>query len=596
VSAAAFIVVVMTKQLTDNGGPTAVEVRGLVKHYGETKALDGVDLDVRQGTVLGVLGPNGAGKTTLVRVLSTLILPDAGTARVAGYDVLTQPRQLRRVIGLTGQYASVDEKLSGWENLYMIGRLLDLPRARARARADELLERFSLTEAAKRPATQYSGGMRRRLDLAASMIGRPAVLYLDEPTTGLDPRTRNEVWEEVRRMVDEGSTVLLTTQYMEEAEHLADEVAVIDRGRVIASGQVAELKTRVGGRTLVIRPSESALVPAMAEAIREAGLDGVAGAHADLAEGAVSVPILSDEQLTAVVGLVGARGFGIASIGTHLPSLDEVFLSITGQKPDGDGSSDTAGTSVGNDNKSHIYKTTDAGKSWSTQYSDPRSAFFLDGLVCRSEKICFAISDPIDGKFPILHTEDGELWSELPAKSLPSALPTEGLFAASNSSLFLCGPSQNDILFATGGPAARVFHSSDDAHTWTVATTPILSGNPAAGIFSIACDGQTVVAVGGDYRNPTTTKSVAAYSHDLGATWHLADQAPAGYRSAVSAVPSRISTTWVAVGTTGTDVSSDNGAHWTPLTHENANAVLALAQHLAITAGPKGTITQLNIP
>ncbi|MDX6356646.1 MAG: oleandomycin transport system ATP-binding protein [Streptomyces sp.] len=331
----------MTKQLTDNGGPTAVEVRGLVKHYGATKALDGVDLDVRQGTVLGVLGPNGAGKTTLVRVLSTLIMPDAGTARVAGYDVLTQPRQLRRVIGLTGQYASVDEKLSGRENLYMIGRLLDLPRAQARARADELLERFSLTEAAKRPATQYSGGMRRRLDLAASMIGRPAVLYLDEPTTGLDPRTRKEVWQEVRRMVDEGSTVLLTTQYMEEAEQLADELTVIDRGRVIASGQVAELKARVGGRTLVIRPSETSLVTAMAEAIREAGLDGVAGAHADLAAGSVSVPILSDEQLTAVVGLVGARGYGIASIGTHLPSLDEVFLSITGQKPDGDSSGDS---------------------------------------------------------------------------------------------------------------------------------------------------------------------------------------------------------------------------------------------------------------
>jgi photosystem II stability/assembly factor-like uncharacterized protein len=259
--------------------------------------------------------------------------------------------------------------------------------------------------------------------------------------------------------------------------------------------------------------------------------------------------------------------------------------------------SDTAYVlSVGNDNKSHIYKTTDAGKSWSTQYSDPRSAFFLDGLVCRSEKICFAISDPIDGKFPILHTEDGEHWAELPQASLPAALPAEGLFAASNSSLILCGTNQNDILFATGGPAARVFHSTDNAHTWTVAITPIFSGSPAAGIFSIACEGRTIVAVGGDYRNPTATKSVAAYSHDLGATWHLTDQPPAGYRSAVSAVPSRISTTWVAVGTTGTDVSSDNGAHWTPLTHENANAVLALAPHLAITAGPNGTITQLNIP
>ncbi|WP_418956727.1 ATP-binding cassette domain-containing protein [Streptomyces tritici] len=310
----------------------AVEVRGLVKHFGETKALDGVDLDVREGTVLGVLGPNGAGKTTLVRCLSTLLVPDAGTAVVAGYDVVRQPRQLRRTIGLTGQYASVDEKLSGWENLYMIGRLLDLSRADARRRADAMLERFSLTEAAKRPAMQYSGGMRRRLDLAASMIGSPAVLYLDEPTTGLDPRTRNEVWDEVRRMVAEGATVLLTTQYMEEAEQLASELTVIDRGKVIAKGGVQELKARVGGRTLQVRPADPADLPAMATALREAGLDGVAGATVVPDEETLHVPILSDAQLTAVVGLFGARGFGVADIGTHLPSLDEVFLALTGQK------------------------------------------------------------------------------------------------------------------------------------------------------------------------------------------------------------------------------------------------------------------------
>lgn len=303
-----------------------------MKHYGETKALDGVDLDVREGTVLGVLGPNGAGKTTLVRCLSTLIVPDSGTATVAGYDVVKQPRQLRRTIGLTGQYASVDEKLSGWENLYMIGRLLDLPRADARRRADELLERFSLTEAAKRPAMQYSGGMRRRLDLAASMIGRPAVLYLDEPTTGLDPRTRNEVWDEVQNMVADGVTVLLTTQYMEEAEQLASELTVIDRGKVIANGKVDELKARVGGRTLKIRPVDPADLPGMSAALRESGLDGIAGSTVVPDEDALYVPILSDEQLTAVVGLLGARGFGIADIGTHLPSLDEVFLAITGEK------------------------------------------------------------------------------------------------------------------------------------------------------------------------------------------------------------------------------------------------------------------------
>ncbi|MBW5485440.1 ATP-binding cassette domain-containing protein [Streptomyces bambusae] len=314
-------------------GANAVEVRGLVKHFGETKALDGVDLDVREGTVLGVLGPNGAGKTTLVRCLSTLLVPDAGTATVAGYDVVRQPRQLRRTIGLTGQYASVDEKLSGWENLYMIGRLLDLPRKEARGRADELLERFSLTEAAKRPAMQYSGGMRRRLDLAASMIGRPAVLYLDEPTTGLDPRTRNEVWDEVQRMVAEGATVLLTTQYMEEAEQLANELTVIDRGKVIAHGKVDELKARVGGRTLRIRPADPAELPDMARALAEAGLDGVSGSQAVPDEGLLLVPLLSDEQLTAVVGLLAARGYAIADLGTYLPSLDEVFLSITGQKP-----------------------------------------------------------------------------------------------------------------------------------------------------------------------------------------------------------------------------------------------------------------------
>ncbi|MEW2632447.1 ATP-binding cassette domain-containing protein [Streptomyces sp. NPDC048389] len=310
----------------------AVEVRGLVKHYGETKALDGVDLDVREGTVLGVLGPNGAGKTTLVRCLSTLVVPDAGRATVAGYDVVRQPRQLRRTIGLTGQYASVDEKLSGRENLYMIGRLLDLSRKDARRRAAELLERFSLTEAAGRPAAQYSGGMRRRLDLAASMIGRPAVLYLDEPTTGLDPRTRNEVWEEVRRMVAEGATVLLTTQYMEEAEQLASELTVIDRGRVIAGGAVDELKAKVGGRTLEIRPSDPAQLTAMARAVTEAGLDGVGGVTTARDEEQLYVPILSDRQLTAVVGLLGGQGFPIAHIGTHLPSLDEVFLAITGEK------------------------------------------------------------------------------------------------------------------------------------------------------------------------------------------------------------------------------------------------------------------------
>ncbi|MDC2952943.1 ATP-binding cassette domain-containing protein [Streptomyces gilvifuscus] len=315
-----------------SGGGNAVTVRGMVKHYGETKALDGVDLDVREGTVMGVLGPNGAGKTTLVRILSTLLAPDAGEATVAGYDVRRQPRQLRRVIGLTGQYASVDEKLPGWENLYMIGRLLDLPRKEARARADELLERFSLTDAAKRPASTYSGGMRRRLDLAASMIGRPQVLFLDEPTTGLDPRTRNEVWDEVKAMVGDGVTVLLTTQYMEEAEQLASELTVVDRGKVIAGGAIDELKAKVGGRALRVRPADPLQLRPLAAALDELGITGLAATTVDTESGAVLVPILSDEQLTAVVAAVTARGITLSSVTTELPSLDEVFLSLTGHR------------------------------------------------------------------------------------------------------------------------------------------------------------------------------------------------------------------------------------------------------------------------
>ncbi|MEU6157394.1 ATP-binding cassette domain-containing protein [Streptomyces sp. NPDC047130] len=317
---------------TSGGARNAVSVRGLVKHYGEVKALDGVDLDVREGTVLGVLGPNGAGKTTLVRILSTLIRPDRGLATVAGFDVVAAPRRVRRVIGLTGQYASVDEKLSGRENLYMIGRLLDLSRTEARSRADELLERFSLSEAARRPASTYSGGMRRRLDLAASMIGRPSVLFLDEPTTGLDPRTRNEVWDEVQRMADDGVTVLLTTQYMEEAERLASELTVMDHGRVVAGGRVDELKAKVGGRTLRIRTADPSEAGPLAEALDALGVTGLAQVTVDRDGGVLNVPVLSDEQLTAVVAAVTARGVTVSSVSTELPSLDEVFLSLTGHR------------------------------------------------------------------------------------------------------------------------------------------------------------------------------------------------------------------------------------------------------------------------
>ncbi|SFR04708.1 oleandomycin transport system ATP-binding protein [Lentzea waywayandensis] len=233
----------------------AIRAEGLVKHYGETKALDGVDLEVPEGKVVGVLGPNGAGKTTAVRVLATLLRPDAGHATVHGHDVLKDPRAVRSLIGLTGQYASVDEDLSGTENLVLLARLLDFSRAGARAKAAELLEQFELTDAAGRAAKTYSGGMRRRLDLAASLVGNPSVLYLDEPTTGLDPHARNEVWAVVRKLVANGVTVLLTTQYLEEADQLADSITVFDHGRVVAEGRPDELKRRVGGQTLQVRPT-----------------------------------------------------------------------------------------------------------------------------------------------------------------------------------------------------------------------------------------------------------------------------------------------------------------------------------------------------
>lgn len=249
--------------------------------------------------------------------------------------------------------------------------------------------------------------------------------------------------------------------------------------------------------------------------------------------------------------------------------------------------------SIGNDNKSHIYKTSDAGKTWRTQYSDPRPAFFLDALVCRTEKICLAISDPIDNKFPILHTEDGEHWTELRQATEPVALPTEGVFAASNSSLILCGPNKSDILFATGGPAARVFHSADNGHSWTVATTLILHGTASSGIFSIACSGRTVVAVGGDYVNPSVPQTSIAYSDDLGVTWRLPKKSTEAFRSAVAFV---IPNTWIAAGPDGADITTDAGVTWSPLNHENTNAILAISNNRAITAGPKGTITQLTLP
>jgi oleandomycin transport system ATP-binding protein len=305
----------------------AIEAEGLVKRFGKTTALAGVDLAARTGSVLGVLGPNGAGKTTAVRILATLLRPDAGHARVGGFDVVREAHHVRQLIGLTGQYAAVDEDLTGVENLVMIGRLLNLSRPDAKARARELLDRFHLTDAGGRSTSTYSGGMRRRLDLAASLVGRPSLLYLDEPTTGLDPRSRSEVWDMVRGLVDDGVTVLLTTQYLDEADQLADEIAVIDHGRVIAGGTSNELKARVGGQTLVVRPADRGRTDTVAEIVHDlAGLPPTVVP----ATGLVSVSVNDSAVLPAVLRHLDAAGIAVVELALRLPSLDEVFFALTG--------------------------------------------------------------------------------------------------------------------------------------------------------------------------------------------------------------------------------------------------------------------------
>jgi oleandomycin transport system ATP-binding protein len=309
----------------------AIQAEGLVKRFGKTTALAGVDLVARTGTVLGVLGPNGAGKTTAVRILATLLRPDGGHARVFGYDVVRDAHQVRQLIGLTGQYASVDEGLSGMNNLIMIGRLLGLSRADARARAGDLLDRFGLAEAAGRPAKTYSGGMRRRLDLAASLVGRPRILYLDEPTTGLDPRSRSDAWEMIRGLVADGVTVLLTTQYLEEADHLAQEIAVIDHGMVIATGTPDELKARTGRRVLEVSPADPAQLGAAAALVRER-----TGAEVEIEpDGARVTASVSDASgLPALVRTLEDSGIPLAEFALRKASLDEVFLALTGRRTD----------------------------------------------------------------------------------------------------------------------------------------------------------------------------------------------------------------------------------------------------------------------
>ncbi|WIV60219.1 ATP-binding cassette domain-containing protein [Amycolatopsis nalaikhensis] len=307
----------------------AIQAEGLVKHFGDTKALDGVDLEVPFGQVVGVLGPNGAGKTTAVRILATLMKPDAGRATVGGYDVVADPVRVRSLIGLTGQYASVDEDLNGIENLVLIGRLYGYPRAHAKARAAELIERFELTGAAKRPIRTYSGGMRRRLDLAASLVGGPEVLYLDEPTTGLDPHARNEVWDVVRGLVAEGATVLLTTQYLEEADQLADKITVFDHGRVVADGRADELKRRVGGQTLQVRPTRLSDMDAVHRILGD--LSGVVPTR-DNASGLLTAPVDDPVLLSTLVRKLDEAGITADELALRLPSLDEVFLALTGHK------------------------------------------------------------------------------------------------------------------------------------------------------------------------------------------------------------------------------------------------------------------------
>jgi ABC-2 type transport system ATP-binding protein len=304
-----------------------VEAKHLVKTYrnGEVKALNDLSLDVEEGTVLGVLGPNGAGKTTTVRILATLLKPDSGSATVAGIDVIKNPEKVREVIGLSGQYAAVDETLTGWDNLVMFGRLYHLGYKKSVDRANELLERFDLVEAAKRPITTYSGGMRRRLDLAASLIVRPKVLFLDEPTTGLDPRGRQDMWSVIQELVTGGVTVLLTTQYLEEADQLADDIAVIDRGTVIARGTSDALKTQVGGEKLEITVDNADIAKTQEIVTR------VSGHSAYVNTRTVSAPVVngSKDLLEALRALDDAKIHPL-DIGLRRPSLDDVFLSLTG--------------------------------------------------------------------------------------------------------------------------------------------------------------------------------------------------------------------------------------------------------------------------
>ena len=311
-------------------GEYAVEARGLTKHYGDVIALDGLDLSVPTGTVLGLLGPNGAGKTTAVSILTTLISPDAGTAHVAGVDVVNEPQRVRSLIGLSGQYAAVDEHLTAIENLEMIGCLYGMRRREARKKANELIERFRLSEAANRPLKTFSGGMRRRIDLAGALLADPPVLFLDEPTTGLDPRSRGELWEAIRERVDLGTTVVLTTQYLEEADQLANEIVVIDHGRAIARGTSQELKRRIGGEHLDVHLALLTDLARVENIIRPFAIGAI---RIEEQDALISIPVAKGvEALGSVMAELTAQNVEILDIGLRRPTLDDVFMELTGQK------------------------------------------------------------------------------------------------------------------------------------------------------------------------------------------------------------------------------------------------------------------------
>ena len=318
--------------MTHPPGEAAIHAEGLVKHFGDVKAVDGLDLTVPYGTVVGLLGPNGAGKTTTVRILATLLKADAGRATVAGIDVAGQPDAVRHQIGLTGQYAAVDEYLTGRENLNMVGRLYHLPASYVKARADELLERFSLSDAADRPAKTYSGGMRRRLDLSASLVGRPTILFLDEPTTGLDPRSRLQMWEVIEDLVRDGTTVLLTTQYLEEADQLAEEIVVIDRGHVIAQGTSDQLKTQFGGDRLEIVVAPGSDLDHASKALASVA---DADSTVDAESRRITAPVSGGSTvLVDAVRALDNAGVKVDDLALRRPTLDDVFLSLTGHSAD----------------------------------------------------------------------------------------------------------------------------------------------------------------------------------------------------------------------------------------------------------------------